>query len=63
MEADSRTDELERRNQLLEGELGDLQQRMKEQSEADDRIMALVNAKTKEWQVGWRSEREPACQR
>lgn len=63
MEADSRTDELERRNQLLEGELVDLQQRMKEQSEADDRIMALVNAKTKEWQVGWRSEREPARQR
>lgn len=51
METDSRSDDLEKRNHLLEGEVADLQQNLKEQSQADEHVMALMNAKTKEWQV------------
>ena len=52
VETDSRSDDLEKRNHLLEGEVADLRQNLKEQSQADEHIMALMNAKTKEWQVG-----------
>lgn len=51
METDSRSDDLEKKNRLLEGEVADLRQNLKEQSQADEQIMALMNAKTKEWQV------------
>ena len=51
VETDSRSDDLEKRNHLLEGEVADLRQNLKEQSQADEHIMALMNAKTKEWQV------------
>ena len=51
VETDSRSDDLEKRNHLLEGEVADLRQSLKEQSQADEHIMALMNAKTKEWQV------------
>ena len=51
VETDSRSDDLEKKNRLLEGEVADLRQNLKEQSQADEQIMALMNAKTKEWQV------------
>ena len=51
VETDSRSDDLEKRNHLLEGEVADLRQNLKEQSQADEHIMALMNTKTKEWQV------------
>ena len=51
VETDSRSDDLEKKNRLLEGEVAYLRQNLKEQSQADEQIMALMNAKTKEWQV------------
>ena len=51
VETDSRSDDLEKKNRLLEGEVADLRQNLKEQSQADEQIMALMNTKTKEWQV------------
>ena len=50
-EADSRCHELEEKNAVLEGQVGDLGERLQLQSGADEQIMTLVNNKASQWQV------------
>ena len=52
MEADARSDGLQVKSDVLEGQVADLQDRLAQQSHADDHIMALVSSKAQEWEVG-----------
>ena len=49
--SDSRCDELETRNSLLEAQVSDLQERLNDQSGADQQIMTMISSKAKEWEV------------
>lgn len=51
VESDSRCDELETKNKLLEGRVADLQEQLTQQTMTDDHIVNLVQTRAQEWEV------------
>ena len=51
-QSDGRCEAVEGENKLLVGQVEDLQQRVREQSGADQQIITMVTSKAQEWEVG-----------
>ena len=51
-QSDGRCEAVEGENKLLVGQVEDLQQRVREQSGADQQIITMVTNKAQEWEVG-----------
>lgn len=51
MESDSRCDEMDTHNKLMEGRVSDLQEQLTQQTVTDDHIVNLVHTRAQEWEV------------
>ena len=50
-EADQKSKELVNQNQVLESQVSDLMEQSRDNEKTNEKIMELVNSKTKEWEV------------